>query len=129
MLDQTRFISVQTGDEVIRQLYLKDDLRKIEGDNFTLNLVVSIPFADEVVDGTITLIVDRPTARRVVYQHPNGDVVFQTTARLEPHGEAFEISLTPPNGTSDFEGAAVTVSPKMERIILDYLDRRDRGAA
>jgi hypothetical protein len=127
MVDQTRFTTVQSGDEVIRQLYLKDELRKTEGNTFILGLSVSIPFSDEVLDGTIHLYVERIRGPEV-YQHPNGDHVFETLARVEPNGEPFEISLTPPLGTSHYEGALATVSEEMQRIIMEYLDRDDRIA-
>lgn len=124
-MDQTRFTTVAIADEVIRQYYLKDELQAKEGNTFKLELRVAIPFNDEVAEGSVTLIVGRRNTARPVFTHANQDEVLQAFARIEPDGEAFRIDLTLPYGTSSIEGASVTVSPEMERIIFEYIARQD----
>lgn len=93
---------------------------------FHMELTVAMRYTDSVEDGKITLLVDG-ISERPAYIHPNGDHVFATWARIEPEGEPFRISITPPIGVSHIEGAAVVVSTEMERIILEYLERHDKA--
>lgn len=124
-MDQTRFMTVDTGDEVIRQLDMDGRLSAEEGDTFALRLNVAISYEDEVVEQSFTLIASRIKHRMPAYEHPNGDDVYETTAQIESVGESFAVSVTLPLGRTSFEGACVTVSTEMERIILEYIARRD----
>lgn len=125
-MDQTRFTTALTGDQIIREFFLRDELQAEEGTTFELALEdVAVRFADEVADGSIVIIVERRNNARPAYTYPNGDDVLETRARLKPGGESFSISLTLPYGESNVAGARVTVSSEMERIILEYIAMHD----
>lgn len=124
-LDQTRFITVATADELIRQYYLKDELQAIEGTTFELKLKLDDSSSDKITGGSMTLIADRRNTTHPAFTHANQDDVLQTFARVETGGEPFQIDLTLPYGTSSNEGAQVTVSPEMDRIIFEYIARQD----
>lgn len=123
-MDQTRFTTVAPGDEIIRQLYASGDPTNPMENPFSLDLVVNTRYADSVEDKKMTLLVDGIAAP--VFQHPNGDRIFQTRARIEPEGESFQITITPLIGVSHIDGACVVVSTEMVRIILEYLERQDK---
>ena len=123
-MDQTRFNTVLTADEVIRQL-LNDEPQATKETTFKLDLIVPIHFSDEVIEKSMTLIVDCYTKVNPAFTHANKDDVHATTARIEPEGELFKIDITRHHATGRMEGASVTVSHQMERIILEYLARHD----
>lgn len=126
MVDQTRFTTVPFAYEVIRELIRSKDLQRPK-DHFDLKLHVAIPRADTVEDGILTIQVDRidlaAIERLVKYIHPNGDKVVETSARITSDGSPFKISVTLPAGRARTTKATVSVSPEMERIILDLLMR------
>ena len=124
-MDQTRFTTVASGDDIIKQLYASGDPKAPVENPFPMALTVAMRYNDAVEDGEITLLTDG-ISERPAYVHPNGDHVFATWARIEQDGEPFQISITPPIGVSHIEGAAVVVSTEMERIILEYLERQDK---
>lgn len=125
-MDQTRFTTVASGDVIIKQLYASGDPTNPEENPFSMELTVAMRYTDSVEDGKIALLIDGITSEQLAYVHPNGDHVFATWARIEPEGEPFQISITPPIGVSHIEGAAVVVSTEMERIIIEYLERQDK---
>ncbi len=123
-MDQTRFTTVASGDAIIRQLYASGDPTNPMENPFPLELIVQMRYTDSVEDGKMTLLVDGIT--EPVFEHPNGDRIFKTRARIEPEGESFQVTITPLIGVSHIQGACVVVSTEMERIILEYLERQDK---
>lgn len=123
-MDQTRFTTVASGDTIIRQLRASGDPTNPMENPFSLELIVKIRYTDSVEDGKMTLLVDG--IAEPVFEHPNGDRIFKTRARIEPEGESFPITITPLIGVSHIDGACVVVSIEMERIILEYLERQDK---
>ena len=117
-MDQTRFVTLQKGIEVARDLLLPEAKRRIKGESFMLSLVEPVPRAD-ASENPLDIIVDRVNTR----QHPgftlaNGDIVVNATARLPLVGQHFKISLTFNLEHMEDTGAEVRVSKDMERLIL-----------
>ena len=122
-MDQTRFKTLQKGIEVARDLELPEAERRTKGTCFTLSLLVAMPSSFGDVELPLDIIVDRPRVGQVegVYKFANGDLVVDTTARLEPTGAAFNISIMFQLEKMRTNGACVVVSKDMEKIILDQL--------
>lgn len=125
-MDQNRFTTILTGDEVIRELFLSHERRATFGDAFQLDMYVSVSSQDSVQEHEWSVYADRVDAP--AYTHPSGEVVIETFARLTPGGEPFKISVTPPLGTSHIQGASVTISPEMSQIFQRQLERRNDPA-
>ncbi|NCO10313.1 hypothetical protein GW930_00180 [Candidatus Saccharibacteria bacterium] len=121
---QSRFRSVESGDDIISQLYQKDPESKL----FEMTITVAAPSIDLVEDLPLTLLVERLGDTPPSYTHPNGEAVLETQAYIESGGEPFTISLTPPIGDSDMQGATIITPPEMEEIITRYLRKRRRRA-
>lgn len=124
-MGQTRFTTVATASEVIRQLILKDELQATEGKTFELKLVVPTYYADAIDWGTITLIVDRNNKVKADYTFKNGDDIFVTNARLEPGGKSFRIDITMPFRSNSIDSASVTVPDEFYRLMLELHPQDD----
>jgi len=122
-VDQTRFKTQETGLQVAKDLELSVEQRAIDGDSFELSLVVlpyGMPSSAEL-EVLLQIIVDRPspTALDDAYRLANGDRVVDTTARFQPDGESFKISILFQMEKMHDEGADVVVSKDVEQIIVE----------
>lgn len=78
---------------------------------FRVTLRVLVPYKDSVEEMPLTLFVDRVPEATVAYQHPNGDLVFESQGRFSEAGTPFAISLCFIRGKTDLVGAEVALSP------------------
>jgi hypothetical protein len=130
-MEQTRFRTVPTGVEVLRELQLDERPRAVEGECFSLGLWVETSLNDTVQKDVLTLYVDRLPVGHFdehINPHPNGDDDIRTMATIIPGSEQFEISIFLERGKAQRDGALVRVSTNMETIILRYLEQHDKGA-
>lgn len=110
---QSVFRTLETGEEILRELYAKSPEEKL----FQISLVVVVATSDSVDDMPLRIFVERLGDTPEAYQHPNGSLVFETLAYVDADGESFPISITPPIGVAHLESATVTASPEMEAVI------------
>jgi len=117
-MPQSQFLTVETGDDIIRQLYRRDP----ETEVFPVTMTAVLPRVEFVEDKplTVTLLVERLGDAPATYVHPNRQHVFETRAYIENGGEPFTISLTLPIGDSHLQGAEVTTPQEMEEIIIRW---------
>ena len=124
-VDQTSFQTVEFADAIKEKLTLDTQRRVIEGDTFLLELLIPIAYEDSVEDGKFSLIVERVTGEPA-FTHANGDLIYQTWARVEPEGEAFQITVAVPEEGQELLKAVAYVANEMEQIVHEYLTRQDR---
>ncbi len=117
---QSRFVTVESGDEVIGGLYAAAS----SGGLLELNLVVLVPGLDVVSEGVFTIFVERLGAEGPVFVHPNGDVVLLSRGFVEEGGESFVVSVSPPIGESHMVGAVVRVGSEFEGVVGRFLRKR-----
>ena len=125
-MDQTRFVTLQKGIEVAKDLELPRAERLIMGETFILSLLANNPFASGAEElKPLDIIVDRMSTENneAVLKLANDDLVVETTARLEPQGPAFKVSIFLQLEEMVDNGARVYVSKDMEKIILAQLER------
>lgn len=122
-LDQTVFPTLQSGLQVAQELDATVAERQVKGDSFTLSLLVDIPHQDEPLP--LDLIVARMTStlKEQGHQLANGDIIIETTAKLESEGPEFKVSILLRSEQMKESGAEVFVSKDMERIILTQLSQ------
>lgn len=121
---QTRFETVQSGLTIARELTLDEAGRAIRGETFTVSLKAEIPFQHDV-QKPLDIIVDRiqSDTEAMFPNLANGDRIVATTARREPSGDSFHISILFHLELMRDQGALVYVSRDMEAILLEELQR------
>ena len=110
---QSRFHTLECGNDIIRQLYLKNPGTKL----FEVTLLVQVSSENVVEEVPLTILVERLGETPPTYIHPNGDRVFETNAFFAGNNIPIKISITPPIGESDVAGATVRVSHEIERHV------------
>lgn len=125
MVDQTRFTTVRPGIAIMRDLLRPAGFQAGESDTFALELNVmnpQVPAGDEHILVIIANRIDlKKVDRAAEFRNRNKDVLFVTMARTSPGGEQFEIDITIPFRRPDKNGAIVTVSEEMERILIEQM--------
>lgn len=105
-VEESRFNTDEPGRDVMRELFIA------ESSLFRVTLRVFIPYKDEGVYGSLTLLVERLPGATAAFRHPNGDLVFETRGRFSEDGSPFHISLSFNLGDTDPGGAEVKLSPE-----------------
>ena len=123
-MDQTRFVTLQKGIEVAKDLELPEAERRTKGERFKISLLTAIPWRDGN-KFPLDIIVDRVSTNRRVndFKFKNGDIVVDTVARLEPDDTPFEINLMFHMELMETSGARVYVSNDMEKLIMARIER------
>ncbi|NCC20230.1 hypothetical protein EOM33_04165 [Candidatus Saccharibacteria bacterium] len=117
-MDNTRFITRQTGDYVVGELYRE------RADPFQVTIEVLVPEEDRVTVRELRLYIDRTPTKKAVYRHPNGDLVCESQARFSPSGYPFKVSISLQMGETSVTGASIAVKSYVSDIIRQHLNVR-----
>lgn len=119
-MGQTGYSTVQGAEELVKQLYMSEDLRQIRGHSFVISLLVNIPH--QLEKKPLDIIVDRVDTDHKAIRLANRDVIVNTIARLTPSGSPFEISIMLKMGEQEGDDTVVFVSRDMKAIIRRMFD-------
>lgn len=117
MSGSLRYMTVESSMEILRQLYL--DTRE---EFFTCTIVVPLPRADTVEDGTLQLDIKRTNNQEPDRRMANGDWIFGTRARFTGDTTEFDIDVVTRTRQADTVSATISMAGEA----LEIFDRLNK---
>ncbi len=106
MSDTLRYVTVESGREILTQLYLNDRRRT----QFPCHIVVPVATEDSVEDKELTLYVARIYDKGHTYKLANNDLLYRTVGRFDELGDGFDIDIVIRYREADLVGATILIS-------------------